>query len=445
MKQSHSTGTPKPRHALAFALAVLATGALAAACQQTPTDTASSPTAAESPAGTTSTGGLKLGALLPATGDLSSIGQPMLKALPLLVETVNACGGVNGEPVTLVIEDDQTDPAAGTEAMTKLTEADKVNAVVGAFASSVSTAALDVAVRNQVPMISPGSTSPVFTERAKKGEFQGFWARTAPPDTYQAAALAKLAIDKGLTNVSTVVINNDYGVGFEKAFVAEFEKLGGTVLNKANPTRYDPKGTTFDTEAAAAFNPGGQKPDAVVAVLYAETGSILLKAAYEQGLTDGVQVLLTDGVQTEEFPQDVGKRADGSFILSGALGTVPGAGGPALADFTKLWQEKEGSAPGAFVPHTWDAAALLVLAAQAAGSNDSVAIRDKLREVASGGETVTDVCQGLALLREGKDINYDGASGKVDIDENGDVVGNYDVWTVNDQGKIDVIDQVTLN
>lgn len=429
----------KPRSVLAVTLATLTAGFLAA-CQETATDTT---TSAESPtAASGDSGGLKLGGLLPATGDLSSIGQPMLDALPLLVETVNACGGVNGEDVTLIVEDDQTDPTAGAEAMTKLAEADQVGAVVGAFASSVSSAAVDVAVRNKIPLISPGSTSPVFTERAEKGDFQGYWARTAPPDTYQAAALAQLAIDKGFQNVSTVVINNDYGVGFEREFVKSFEELGGTIVNKDNPTRYDPKATTFTSEAAAAF---GGSPDAVVAVLYAETGSLLLKSAYEQGLTEGVQILLTDGVQTEEFPEDVGKTSDGSFILTGALGTVPGAGGPALESFTKLWQDKQGTPPGAYVPHTWDAAALLVLAAQAAEANTGEAIQGKLKEVAEGGTEVTDVCQGLELLRNGEDINYQGASGNVDIDDNGDVVGNYDVWTVTDQGKIEVIDQVQLN
>ena len=161
----------------------------------------------------------------------------------LAVETINACGGVNGKPVTLIKEDTQTDPVAGSAAMTKLAEVDRVAGVVGAFASSVSTAALDVAVRNNVMLISPGSTSPVFTQRAKEGQFNGYWARTAPPDTYQAQALAALAKTRGFQNVSTVVINNDYGVAFEQEFVNSFTDLGGTVINQSKPVRYDPKAT----------------------------------------------------------------------------------------------------------------------------------------------------------------------------------------------------------
>jgi neutral amino acid transport system substrate-binding protein len=439
MKNFASASGLRPRLAITLTITTLITGLLATACQDTTNtnqgnqgqnnSTSSNPTAS-----TANAKGLKIGSLLPATGDLAPIGQAMLASVPLAVEKVNQCGGVNGEPVTLVAEDDQTDPTAGAEGMTKLAEADKVAGVVGSFASSVSSAAVDVAVRNKVMLISPGSTSPVFTERAKKGDFQGYWARTAPPDTYQARALAKLASDRGFKQVATVVINNDYGVGFEKEFVEAFKKQGGTVVNEAKPTRYDPKATTFETEAAAAF---GGKPDAVVAVLYAETGSLLLKSAYEQGLTEGVQVMLTDGVKSDEFPKQVGKTSDGKFIITNAIGTVPGADGKSLDALAQLWQEKKGQAVSAYVPHSWDAAALLMLAAEAAKANTGEGVQSKLRDVANApGTEVSDVCEGLKLLRAGQDINYQGASGNVDIDANGDVVGSYDVWSVKDDGTL---------
>jgi neutral amino acid transport system substrate-binding protein len=435
---------PKIYPALGLSIVTLATSLLLGACDNanntnTTTDTNPGNTTAGNT--TDSSQGLKIGYLLPATGDLASIGQQMSGSVPLLVETVNACEGVNGKPVNLVAVDDQTDPRAGAAGMTKLATLDKVAGVVGSFASSVSTAAVSVAVPNQVMMVSPGSTSPVFTEKAQKGDFKGFWARTAPPDTYQALALAQLANQKGFKRVSTVVINNDYGVGFEKAFIEAFEKLGGTVINKDQPVRYDPKAQTFDTEAAAAF---AGKPDAVIAVLYAETGSLLLKTAYERGLTEGVQILLTDGVKAPTFPEQVGKGADGKYLLAGAVGTVPGSDGKALADFNKLWQEKKGGSPGEYAPQAWDAAALLVLSAQAAQENTGVGISNKIREVSNEpGTEVTDVCEGLKLLREGQDINYQGASGNVDVDANGDVVGVYDVWDVAADGKIQVIDKVS--
>ncbi|GAP98604.1 ABC transporter substrate-binding protein [Leptolyngbya sp. NIES-2104] len=427
--------------ALSLAVVTLTVGLLAAACQEAAPPTGQGGTS--TPAGNaspTATKGLKIGSLLPSTGDLASIGQQMVAAVPILVDTVNQCGGVNGEPVTLVQVDDQTDPAAGAEGMTRLAERERVAGVVGSFASSVSTAALPIAVRNKVVLISPGSTSPVFTQQAKEGKFQGYWARTAPPDTYQAQALAKLASERNLKTAGTIVINNDYGVGFEREFVKAFEGLGGKVTNAGKPTRYDPKATTFQTEAAAAFT---GNPQAVAAVLYADTGSLIVKSAYEQGRSQNSTFLLTDGVYSQDFVDKVGKGQNGQSILAGSLGTVPGASGEGLAAFTKLWQEKQKRPLAAYASHAWDAAAILVLAAQAAKANTGEAIKDKLREVTNGpGEEVSDVCKGLELLRQGKDINYQGASGNVDIDEAGDVIGSYDVWTVEPDGKLKTIGKV---
>jgi neutral amino acid transport system substrate-binding protein len=428
-----------PRRLTAIALNLILAGGTASVLSA-----CSEPGPAPDGGGETSTGGeggLKLGALLPATGDLSAIGQNMPLAVQLAVDTINECGGVNGQPVTVVIEDDQTDPTAGVSAMTKLAEADRVAGVVGSFASSVSSAAVPIAVKNKIMMISPGSTSPVFTQQAQKGDFQGYWARTAPPDTYQAQALAALAKQEGFEKISTVVINNDYGVGFEKVFVESVEKAGGSIVNKDNPVRYDPKAATLDTEAAQAF---ANNPNAVAAVLYADTGSVLVQAAYKQGLTNGVTWLLTDGVYSDDFVQKVGQGEDGNSLLAGALGTVPGANGKALDDFTALWKDATQKDVTAFVPHTYDATVLMMLAAEAAKANTGEAIQSKIRDVAAGpGEDVMDACEAIAMVREGKAINYQGASGNVDIDENGDVVGSYDVWTVKPDGTLAVVDKVT--
>ncbi len=433
MNRANKVSHPISAIKFSLALTLLATNVLITACQNTSSEGGSQGQGGQSE-------GLKLGTLLPTTGDLASIGQNMPIAVQLAVDTINACDGVNGSMVTVVNEDSQTDPSAGSTAITKLAEVDRVAGVVGAFASSVSSAAVDVAARNNVMLISPGSTSPVFTERAANGEFNGYWARTAPPDNYQAQALAALANKRGFKNVSTVVINNDYGVGFEQEFVRAFEDLGGTVATKGSPVRYDPKAATLDSEAKAAF---GNQPDAVAAVLYAETGSVLLKSAFEQGLSEGVTVLLTDGVYSEDFVRQVGKTGDGRSIIGGSLGTVPGADGQALQDFAALWREETGNEVSAFAPHSWDAAVLLMLAAEAADANTGEGIKSQIREVANApGTEVSDPCEAMSLIRNGEDINYQGASGNVDIDQNGDVVGSYDVWQVNEDGSLETIDKV---
>jgi neutral amino acid transport system substrate-binding protein len=434
----------QPRLAAVLAL-YLSLGGILTSCGEpmstTNTTNPNTPTAS----GGDGKGGLKLGTLLSSTGDVASIAQPLPIAVKMAVDEVNKCGGVNGANVELVSEDDQSDPSAGTAAMVKLTEANKVAGVVGSFASSVSTAAAAVAVKNKAMLVSPGSTSPEFTKRALKGEYQGFWARTAPPDTYQGQAMAQLAIKKGFKKVATIAINNDYGKGFEQEFVQAFKKLGGTVVNEAKPTRYDPKATTFDTEVKAAFS---NQPQAMAAIVYPDTGSLLLKAAYEQGVSKGVTVMLPDGAYSPKFPDQVGKTTDGKFIIDGAIGTVPGAHGKALEAFNTKWKGTQGDKPlTAYLQHSWDAAALLMLAAQASGQNTGEGIKGKIREVSGGegsGQEVSDVCEGLKLLKEGKKINYQGASGNVDIDPQGDVIGAYDIWQVQPDGTLKTIDKVEI-
>ena len=387
--------------------------------------------------------GLKIGTLLPITGDLSQFGSSMQDSASLLVKTVNGCGGVFGKPVQLISEDDQTNPSTGAAAMSKLAEVDRVAGVVGAAGSAVSSAAVDIAVRNQVVQISPSSTSPVFTERAKKGDFKGFWFRTAPPDTFQGQALAKLAHRKGYKSVSVLAINNDYGKGLVQSFIPAFEAQGGKVTNKAKPTFYPPQSSTFQSEVLAAFQ---GKPNAVLLVAYPETGSLILKTAYQQGLLGKqTQVLLTEGMKDPKIAQLVGKSTTGQLIVAGAIGTAPSTTGPALMGFRDRFQTTYNRQPGVFDANTWDATALLVLAAQAAKSPSGAAIKDNIQAVANPpGQEVTDVCQALSLIRQGKDINYQGASGQVDFDAQGDVIGSYDVWTLDNNGNLKVTDTLTV-
>jgi neutral amino acid transport system substrate-binding protein len=374
---------------------------------------------------------LKLGTLLSATGDVASIAAPLPEAVKLAVAKVNKCGGVNGKPVAdVVVEDDQSKSESATAAMTKLATADKVAGVVGSFASSVSSAATSIATKNKVMQISPGSTSVNFTDAAKKGQYQGYWARTAPSDVHQAPVLAKVAFDKGLKKMAVLSIKNDYGSALEREFIAAFKKMGGTITNENNLVHYDPKGSTFDTEVKTAL---AGNPQGLLAIVYPdESGPSVLKAAYESGLLKNVQILMPDAGYSDAFPKLVAKTKEGKSMLAGAIGTVPAAKGVAYKEFETAW--KTTNKP--FTPYlsqTWDAAMLMMLAAQSAKSNTGEAIQSKIREVSGGtggGEAVTDVCKGLELLKAGKKINYEGSSGSVDIDENGDVLGNYDVWEI---------------
>jgi neutral amino acid transport system substrate-binding protein len=383
---------------------------------------------------------------LSSTGDVASIAAPLPEAVKLAVAKANKCGGINGKPVTVASEDDESKPEKGEAAMSKLVNVDKVAGVVGSFGSAVSDAAAKIGGASKVMLVSPGSTSPNFTDSVKKEDkYKGYWARTAPSDVHQAPALAKLAFEKGLKKVAVISIKNPYGTAFEKEFIAAFKKLGGTITNEATPVNYDPKGTTFDTEIKAAMATG--QPQGLAAIVYPdETGPLVLKAAYTQGLLKGVQILMPDAGYSDAFPKSVAKTTEGKSILAGAIGTVPGAKGTAYEDFAAAW--KTTNKP--FTPYlaqSWDAANLMMLAAEAAKNNTGEGIKSKIREVSGGtgeGEAVSDVCKGIELLKAGKKINYQGASGTVDLDEYGDVLGSYDIWQIQPDNTYKVTGNVAI-
>jgi branched-chain amino acid transport system substrate-binding protein/neutral amino acid transport system substrate-binding protein len=127
------------------------------------------------------------------------------------------------------------------------------------------------------------------------------------------------------------------------------------------------------------------------------------------------------------------------------IGTAASAGGSGLQDFKQKYSARYQRQPKIYDPNTWDAAALLVLAAEAAKTPTGTGIRDKLRQVANPpGEEVTDVCRALALIREGRKINYQGASGTVDFSDQGDVTGSYDIWTIQPDGELKVIGAIAV-
>ncbi|MBW4659271.1 MAG: ABC transporter substrate-binding protein [Drouetiella hepatica Uher 2000/2452] len=433
MAKSNSFKNSVPHAAkLGFFTAVLALLGGLGACQRSPSP---------NPAITNPPPGLKLGVLVPTTGALGAASQSSLEVLPLIASTVNACGGVNNAPVSLVVEEDPLNPKAEAGLIKKLATEDQVDAVISVLGTEASTmAVLETLVPYKIPLISSTNTASAFTERSQKGDLQGLWSRTVPTDTQQAIALAKLAKNRGFRTASTVVVNNSGGIRFEKAFIAAFEKLGGTVLNKSNPTRYDPQGASFDNDALSAFRPNDETPDAVIADLNPDTGNLLLQSAEAQGLVTGVQLLLSDRIRN---PTSLSLTGTKLVLPEGAIGIATHPRGGSDSSFLKNWQQSQDSPPGLYASQTWDAAALLMLAAEAAKSNQAIAISNKLQEVANApGVEVTDICEALQSLREGKEINYQGASGEVDLDENGDVSSLYQVWTVDMQGKIRDIGQV---
>lgn len=380
---------------------------------------------------------VKIGTLLPLTGDLAAYGGPMEDGARLAIKEVNENGGVLGGDIKLVTTDSQTNGVAAVGAMNQLVTIDKVPAVIGAAGSGVSLAIIDIAVSNHVVQISPSNTAPDFTTYPD----DGFYYRTVPSDALQGKAMAKLVSERGYVNASTLVLNNPYGVGFEEVFKGEFEKLGGTVIDRV---KYDPNGVTFDSEVDKV---SAGNPEVIILVGYPDTGSIILQAAYEKSVIDESDWLLSEGMRTDELALKVGKDVEGNYIVANFTGTTPDprATGPAYDMFAAAYESEYGREPATFSSNTYDAAAIIALAIEKAGSADGTAIRDTIPDVANApGAEVSDIKTALSLIRNGTEINYQGASGEITFDSVGDVFGEYCTWQVTEDGNVTLGESIAI-
>lgn len=363
---------------------------------------------------------LKIGALMPMTGDLSAYGEADLSGIQLAAEEINAGGG----KVEIVVADTQTNPQAGVDAAQKLVNVEGVNAIVGALASGVTIpVATSVTSREGVTQISGASTSPTITTLNDND----FLFRTVPSDAFQGVALAKLVKEKGVGDVSIIYVNNAYGEGLANAFSEAFKGEGGKVSESIS---FEPGQASYRGELQRAKTDGAE---ALLLIAYPENGIVILKQSLEGGYFD--KFIFTDGMKAPEVVEQIG--AD---YVNGSYGTVPQSPeSAALTKFQDAYKAKYGEVPPLpYIDTAYDATMLIALAAAKAGSSDRTAIRDALRDVASApGEVVGpgDYAKAIELIKAGTDINYEGAAGSQDFDKNGDVPGTIGMWSFED-GKI---------
>jgi len=354
---------------------------------------------------------LKIGQLNSFTGDLSDFGAVHRDAAQLAIDHVNQAGGVMGELVTLVARDTATNPVVGVDAAKALVNVDNVAAIVGALSSGVS-----IAVANSVTV--PAGILQISAA-------SDFMFRTTVGDAAQGAVLGSLAVELGYETASVIHVNNAYGAGLADAFKAAFEAEGGTVLAMVPHEQVQP---TYASELVKATE---GDPDVLLCVSYPESAQIYLREALEGDYID--TFLFCDGTKSPDMNEAVGWG-----LLSGTYGTNAGSEESDISRaFTLAFESAFAFLPPLpYVDTTYDAVVLIALAAEKAGTTtDSAAIRDALRDVANPpGEVVGPGVDGLErameLIADGKDINYEGAAGSQDIDENGDVFSTIEVWKI---------------
>ncbi len=365
---------------------------------------------------------LKLGALMPMTGDLQAYGQTSLNGIELAAKEINDAGGVLGADMEIELGDTQTSPQSGIDAAKKLVSIEGVSGIVGALSSGVTIpVAQSVTSKEGVPQISGASTSPVITGL----DDDDFMFRTVPSDAFQGRALAEVVTEDGLSNVSILYVNNDYGEGLADSFSAAFEGHDGAVDERI---AYEKGNASYRGELSKAADGGAE---ALVVIGYPESGVTILRQALEGGHFD--RFVFTDGMKAPEIIDAVGAE-----YLDGSFGTAPEAltDTDAAEHFRTAYDSEYGEVPPKpFIDTAYDATWVLALAAEAAGSTDGEAVRDALRDVANPpGEQILpgEWEKAMELLADGEDINYSGASGSVDFDDNGDVSGTFAHWVIRD-------------
>ncbi len=340
---------------------------------------------------------IKIGVLLDLSGDLAPMGARMLNGARLAADEINAAGGVLGKQVELVEEDGATDPATGLDRVKKLIEIDGVQVIAGPMISGSSKLAIPYAAGHEVPLITMSATAFELSEM----DGTEWFFRACLMDDAQGRVLANVVMDEGYTRLATIVLDNLYGKGVQAAIVESLQDAGweGEV---AVTVEYDAAKKDFRTELGLIRD---SDPDAVLCVSYADDGIIVFKQALEMGL-DEIAWLGCDG----NYGSGLFEEPSSAEFMEKAIvaGTRTVGSGDKYDQFVAAYTNNFDEAPEIYCDTTYDAVWAAAKAIEAAGVYDGAAIRVALTE-----------------------LEFEGASGPISFDENGDrASGTFELWEV---------------
>ena len=399
--------------------------------------TVAAPAQSEEPADSPIT----LGWLADYSGAIAEFGPAIETGVRLAIKHINDAGGILGQSVELVTGDTGLDSTRAVEEARRLVEIEEIHALIGPLASGITLAVAEAVTGPAgIPTISPSATSPQIS----LADDDGFLFRSTVSDAAQGPVLAQLAADEGYSNVSVFYIDNPYGQGLAESFLDAWlvDDSGRQSLTVA----FSEGQATYLAELQNVADANGE---VLIAIAYPAEAQVFIREAIENGLFDSF--LFVDGTRSTELFDAIGGEH-----LNGMVGTAPSPGPetPSLAAWQDAYTREYGSLPTLpYVAEAYDAAMVLMLAIEAAGSTDGAAIRDALPVVSSpGGETViaggAGVAAGLAALRNGSDINYEGAATTLDFNAVGDVTSGYiGIWRFNEEveGYIEDLEQIPFS
>ncbi|WP_116245238.1 ABC transporter substrate-binding protein [Nocardiopsis sp. FIRDI 009] len=360
------------------------------------------------------------GILYPQTGNLAFLGPPQITAAEYAVSEINDAGGILGTEVPDIIQGDEAgDNAQANQAANNLV-ADEVNAVIGAAASGMTQATYDTITSANIVQCSGSNTSAALSDI----DDNGYYFRTAPSDSLSAVVMARKLVEAGNQSVAVVARGDDYGAGYAQNLEAELQALGAEI---AVSETYDPEATTFDSVVSSV---NGSEPDAVALIAF-EEGAQVIAQLLESGV-EGEQLFITDGLNDPELGEKV--NSDDPDVINGVTGVAPSADNAefseGLAEFNPELEVFQ------FAPQVFDCVTVIALAAEAAGSVDPA---DYVAELPNVSRPEGTECGSFAecaeLIADGEDINYQGVSGNIDFDDNGDpTAATFEIFAFGDDG-----------
>ncbi|KPU44070.1 leucine-, isoleucine-, valine-, threonine-, and alanine-binding protein precursor [Oxobacter pfennigii] len=309
---------------------------------------------------------VKIGAVLPMTGDVATFGKSSKQGLDLLIEQYNANGGINGSKIVLVVEDDENKPESGVAALQKLINNDKVVGVVGSVASKVTLAMAPVATQSKVPMVSSSSTNPGVTALA--GNEYAF--RACFIDPFQGTVIAKFASETLKAKTAAVLydVANDYTVGLAEFFTAAFEAAGGKVVSSQS---YNTGDTDFNAQLTT-IKP--LNPDVLILTDYYQTVGLIAKQARNLGITG--TFLGGDGWDSPDLVTIAGDSIEGGYFSNHYSSEDTS---PEVTQFLNDYKAKYNETPDALAALAYDAGKMLLEAIKKANSTDGAAIVEALK------------------------------------------------------------------
>jgi ABC-type branched-subunit amino acid transport system substrate-binding protein len=395
----------RPTRASRIALACAASTLVLASCGEDSSDgegTASTDdeTSSASPEAK-GDGVLRIGSLLPQTGDLAFLGPPEFAGVDLAVEEINAAGGVLGKPIEQFDADsgDGTPDIAGAE-VDKLFN-NEVDAIFGAAASGVSVSVIDKITGAGVVHFSPANTAAGFDDY----DDNGLYFRTAPSDRLQGQVLANLAVEDGFQNVAVMARQDFYGEGLAEQVQTTLEEKGATVAEYVLYSADAEKFSAEVTKIAAA------KPEALILIGFDETTKIVPQLIANKIGPQDIQLYFVDG--------NLADYSEERFDLTGVKGTLPVSGNPDPSFNDKLLEIDPKLKDFSYGPQSYDAVMITALAAIAAGDDSGEAIGAEIVNVTREGTQCSTFEECAQLLEDGEDIDYEGASGPTDMNDSG--------------------------